>query len=151
MAVVAAQQLAVAEEAYAAPEEAPEAVTIENITTLQDVVALLEQHKEMILASNVRLFVRLVKMVPGRIEICLAEGADQKLASDMRAALIKATGAQWMVVVSTNVQAAPTLAAQKDEYDAALLAKARATPVAKKVLALYPEAEITVTEPELAS
>lgn len=146
-----ATALAVAEEAYAAPEEAPEAVTIENITTLQDVVALLEQHKEMILASNVRLFVRLVKMVPGRIEICLAEGADQKLASDMRAALIKATGAQWMVVVSTNVQAAPTLAAQKDEYDAALLAKARATPVAKKVLALYPEAEITVTEPELAS
>lgn len=145
----AATALAVAGDAYASPEEVPEVVTIENINTLQDVVALLEQQREMILASNVRLFVRLVKMVPGRIEICLAEGADQKLANDMRAALIKATGAQWMVVLSTDVQAAaPTLAAQKDEYDAALLVKARALPVAKKVLSLYPEAEIRVTEPE---
>lgn len=130
------------------PDTAPAQEAIGRIGTLQDVVALLEQHKEMILANNIRLFVRLVKMAPGRIEICLADGAEQKLSQDMRNALIRITGDQWMIVVSTNVQAAPTLTEQREAEEAVLLEKARAMPAAKKVLSLYPEAEIRVITAE---
>lgn len=130
------------------PEEATAPLEMEKIETLQDIVALLEQHKEMILAGNVRLFVRLVKMVPGRIELCLADGADPKLAQDLRSALIKITDEQWMVSVATGVDAMPTLAEQKAAEDKRLHELAMQTAVVKKVITLFPDAGIKVINPE---
>jgi DNA polymerase-3 subunit gamma/tau len=120
---------------------APVAIANNNLTTLQDVVALLEQNGALILASEVYQFVELVHLEAGRIDLKLAEGAQQKLPSDLGRKLTDITGQRWMVSISSKA-AQPTLAVQRDAAQAAELAAIKSHPLVKKVFEVFPGADI---------
>ncbi|MBX2833640.1 MAG: DNA polymerase III subunit gamma/tau [Micavibrio sp.] len=123
--------------------DAPQPVTA--IHSLPDMVAMLEQEKEMILAGHVYQFVHLVKLENrgenARLEIALAENAPQKLSQELAAALKRITAQHWMVsIVSAAGQ--PTMAQQDSVAAEAERATVLALPVMKDIFAVFPEAEL---------
>jgi len=120
-------------------DTAPIAVT--SIKTLEDVVAGLEAHDEILLASNVFQYVHLVKIQDGRLEIRPEEEAPQKLAQDLGQALSAITDKRWIVSVS-SAPGEPTLA----EKAQAVLEKERAEilqmPIIRDILKVFPDAEL---------
>ena len=125
----------------------PVAIANSNLNTLQDVVSLLEQNGALILASQVHQFVELVKLDDKLIEFSTANGAPQKLYSDLQKKLNEATNARWAVVVSTK-KGQPTLAAQAAEAKAQELSSIKADPLVMKVFDAFPGAEIiSITTP----
>ena len=124
------------------PDAAPDSSVITHIGSLEDVVAVLEQNDEVLLASNVYQYVHLVKLKEGRLEINQEPEAPQNLASDLTRTLSKIMDARWMVSV-VGAAGQPTLA----QKAAAILAAEREdvlnTPIMKEVLSVFPDAEIT--------
>ena len=119
----------------------PVMVANNNLTTLKDVVALLEQNGAMILASNVYQYVELVKLEAGVLEFATLPNAPPKLSSELLKKLNDATGQRWMVSVSSK-KGQPTLAAQFEAEKASELAAIKADPLVQKVFAAFPGAEI---------
>lgn len=119
----------------------PVSAPITAVSTLQDVQMLLEQAGYISLASQVYLYVHLVKLEDGRLEFRPAADASQSLAQELTQALKAATGKRWMVSVST-APGAPTMldaakAAQQERFD-----RMRAQPLVKQVLDIFPDAEL---------
>ncbi len=115
----------------------------ERLQGLQDVVALLHDSREMLLAGQVYCAVHLVKMEPGRLEIRLEPDAQPTLPQDLRKFLIARTGRQWFVSVS-GAPGTPTLAEQAAEQGRVLLAKAESHPLVQKVVATFPGARVKI-------
>lgn len=125
----------------------PQMVANNNLGTLQDVVALLEQNGAMILSSNVYQYVELVKLEPGVLEFSTLPNAPQKLSSDLLKKLNEITGQRWMVSIS-NKKGQPTLAAQAVVAKEQELAEIKADPLVRKVLETFPGAEILSIKPQ---
>lgn len=109
--------------------------------SLEDVIALLEENREVILAGEVFQFVHLVKIEQGRLEIRPASDASPRLAQDLGQKLSAFAGRRWMVSVS-SAPGAPTLAqrgviARRAEFDAAL-----EHPLVQDILKQFPEATL---------
>lgn len=130
---------AVTMQAVSVPQSMP--VANANLTTLSEIVGLLEQHGAMNLASQIINFVELVKLEPQRLEFHPAQGADQKLASDLGKKLSDLTGARWMVTVSMK-QGQKTLAEERRLAIQADREAVIADPVIARVLKAFPNAEI---------
>lgn len=113
-----------------------------NLETLADIVALLEQNGQMVLASNVIHYVELVKLEHGLIEFHPADGADSKLANELGRKLGEITSTRWMVGISMK-QGQKTLAAQREEQKAAEMNALRNDPDVANILAVFPKATIT--------
>lgn len=130
--------------ATAVPQAVP--VANANLTTLSEVVGLLEQNGAMILASHVVNYVELVKLEPQRLEFHPVEGADPKLASDLGRKLSEFTGTRWIVTVSMK-QGQKTLGAQHRDTIEAERDAVKADPVIARILAAFPGTEIvSITE-----
>lgn len=110
-------------------------------------VKLLDTHKEMILASEVYHNVHPVKVAHGRLTLRQNENARPNLMTDLRTALIRITGEQWMVVAD-KAAGAPTLAEQAQARQRAEVDAAAQHPVVKAVLEAFPEAQIHVKDIE---
>ncbi len=125
----------------------PASVPITAVSTLQDVQMLLEQAGYISLASQVYLYVHLVKLEDGRLEFRPAADASQSLAQELTQALKAATGKRWMVSVST-APGAPTMidaakTAQRERFD-----RMRAQPLVAQVLEIFPDAELKAIHPK---
>ena len=129
----------VAMPAVSAPQSVP--VANANLTTLSEIVGFLEQNGAMILASQVIQSVELIKLEPQRLEFHPADGADQKLASDLGKKLSDLTGARWIVTVSMK-QGQPTLAAQHRAAIETEMNAVKADPVIARILTAFPNTEI---------
>jgi DNA polymerase III subunit gamma/tau len=125
--------------AVSVPQSQP--VANANLTTLSEIVGLLEQHGAMNLASQVINFVELVKLEPQRLEFHPADGADSKLASDLGKKLSELTGARWMVTVSMK-QGQKTLAEERRITIQTERATVIADPVIARVFNAFPNTEI---------
>jgi len=119
----------------------PDYKPIIAIKTLEDVVLILEQHDEMLLASNVYQYAHLVKLDEGLIELRTQEHAPPKLAPDLGSALKRITGNRWMVSVS-SAPGLPTLAEKKIAAIAAEREEILNMPVIRDIMAAFPDAEI---------
>lgn len=119
----------------------PQAIANNNLSTLADVVGLLEQNGAMILAAHVYNFVQLVKLDAGVLEFSPAEAAPPKLAQDLTRKLNEITRQRWMVSISSK-SAQPTLAAQKETARLAELEDVKSDPLVAKVFAVFPGSEI---------
>lgn len=117
-------------------------VPVTSIKTLEDVVAALEAHNEVLLASQVFQYVHLVKLEEGRMEIRPAEEAPPKLAQELGSALTRIMDSRWMVSVS-GAPGQPTLAQIAQAALDAEREEVMQAPVVKEVLAVFPDAEIT--------
>lgn len=133
-----------------APVSAPVSVPAGNVAvaSLQDVVTLLEQQREIIFASHIYQFAHLVKFQQGHIELRLQPDAHPKLTQEVGRILSVQTGQRWMVSIS-GAAGAPTLAQQEKAAYELRLAAAREHPVVAEVLQLFPGAKLevkTITE-----
>ncbi len=111
------------------------------VATLEDVVALASQHRDITLKIALERDIRPVRFEPGRIEFSLAEGASRTLAQDLSRRLKEWTGQTWMVAV-VNDEGGATMreqaAAAKDQRES----DAAAHPSVKAVLERFPGARI---------
>ncbi|MCB8837165.1 DNA polymerase III subunit gamma/tau [Aurantimonas sp. VKM B-3413] len=112
------------------------------IRSLADIAKLAEEKRDSLMRVSIRRYVRLVKLVPGRIEVALTDEAPRSLVGDLARRLHDWTGRRWVVSVA-NGGGAPTL----DEEDAAkrdaLVSDAANDPEVAAVLAAFPGAKIT--------
>jgi len=138
---------AVSMPASAIPQSAP--VANANLTTLSEIVGLLEQNGAMILASHVVNYVELVKLEPQRLEFHPASGADTKLASDLGKKLSDVTGVRWIVTISMK-EGQKTLASQHRIHLEAEKNAVIADPVITRILNTFPKTEIlSITDKEI--
>ena len=124
------------------PEPGEPVARMAGPASFEEVVALVEEHREMLLLSDLRACVRLVEFAPGRIEIHPLDGASKSLANDLGEKLSGWTGERWMVTVSGGV-GAPTLDEQAAEARAQRIEDAARHPLVAAVLETFSGAEIT--------
>jgi DNA polymerase-3 subunit gamma/tau len=123
----------------------PEPQIITAIKSLADVVYILEQNNEMLLASNIRLYVHPVKVddgaQAGTMEIRIKPEAPSKLAQDIGPVLSRIIGKRWLVSLS-QAAGAPTLAEQADALHNAEMNEIMQMPVIRDILTVFPDAKI---------
>lgn len=110
--------------------------------SLSQIVALCEDRGEMVLASQIYNYVRLVKLQKGRLD-CLADAqAPANMTQKLAQCLSNWTGERWMVTLSSAGAAEKTLAEIDAEAVRAVEAEVRAHASVKKIISLFPAAEI---------
>lgn len=111
------------------------------VASLEDVIALASQNRDITLKIALERDVRPVRFEQGRIEFSLVEGAPRTLAQDLSRRLKEWTGQTWMVAV-VNAEGGATMreqvAAAKDQRES----DAAAHPSVKAVLERFPGARI---------
>ncbi|MCB1721371.1 MAG: DNA polymerase III subunit gamma/tau [Alphaproteobacteria bacterium] len=127
------------------PKAEPEVPALVDIRSLDDVVRALEEHREVLLASQVYQYVHLVKLEKGLIEIRPEPEASPKMAQDLGAALSRILETRWIVSVS-GAPGAPTLAQVAQARLEAERAEVIQLPILQEILSVFPDAEIQSIE-----
>jgi DNA polymerase-3 subunit gamma/tau len=123
-------------------EPQPQPVTeTAPVTSLADIVALAEQHRDMTFKVLVRKCVRLVRIEPGRLDVNLTSDAPKSLLGDLTVKLKAWTGRNWMVSLSKE-EGSPTLADAEAEKRENAFLDARNDPTVAALLARFPGARI---------
>ena len=112
------------------------------LTSLGEIVALFEANGELILAAQIRNFVRPVTLQDGHLEIVLDEGAPDDLPSKMAKHLSSFRGQPYLVSLGSN-STAPTLQEQEKEQEQALFQEMAEHPVVAAILAEFDGAAVT--------
>jgi len=112
------------------------------ITSLEDMVALAEQFRDITMKVQIRTGVRLVRIEPGRLEISLAPDASPSLPGELIKKLADWTGAKWSVSLSRE-EGTPTISEREIAKREALVSDARQDPDVAAILARFPGAKIT--------
>jgi DNA polymerase-3 subunit gamma/tau len=123
------------------PAQAPPAASAPAPRSLQEVVALCQERRELKLAADIRQAAHLVRFEPGRIELRLAPEAPKDLAGRLGSSLGDWTGRRWVVSVSAEA-GEPTLAEQAARAEEAERQRLLAHPKVKALLDLFPEARL---------
>ncbi len=132
----------VAETAAPAPQftPAPE-VHIEEVNSLQDIIALAEKRRDMQMKIQIRRCVRMGSIRPGVLEIGLTDDAPRAFAAELSRKLTDWSGQRWMVSISPNAKA-QTLDELENATRNNQLNDAKADPDVAKILARFPGAKI---------
>ncbi len=111
------------------------------IKTVRDVVTVLEKNGDMILATQVRMFVHPIKIAEGLIEFRPADDAPERLAPELSRAMKAITGNRWVITVSPDIGEA-TLAQQADEQEDALRNHILEQPLVQNIIKFFPDAQL---------
>ncbi len=139
-----------------APPPAPDlaaSVSVETrgVGSFEEIVALLEDRREILLHAEVSQFVRPLACRAGRLEIMLAPGGKDDVPQRLGRWLIEETGQPWEVELieepMSAESAAPTMAERKTAQDEATRAEAARDPTVAAVLDSFPGATITAVRP----
>ncbi len=112
------------------------------VTSLEDMEALADKHRDPLTKVNIRKCVRLVSISPGSLSITLTEDAPNTLVGDLSRKLSDWTGTRWMVMVSRDETGGPTLEEIADGKRNAMLADASRDPDVAGILSVFPGAKI---------
>lgn len=126
------------------PAPAPAPLEGAEIASLEEMDALLQAHGHIRLAGEVYHHVHLSRLEPGRLEFRPDPAARPELAAELGRALSSVTGRRWMVAVCDR-PGRPTLAEQAAGAELAKIEAARADPLVREVLAVFPDARIRIT------
>ncbi|MGE5502882.1 MAG: DNA polymerase III subunit gamma/tau [Actinomycetota bacterium] len=110
--------------------------------SLAEVVALLQERREGVLAVQLRTQVSPVRFEAGRIEFRPHSGAPSDLAPKLARLLSEWTGRRWTVSVNTLDAAEPTLAEQETAAELKRREDAASQPLVKAILQAFPGAAI---------
>ena len=127
------------------PQTQEQAIAVGEIKSLADIERALSAHGHMILATEVYYHVHQVSLAPQKLEIRTEEQAKPTLAQDLTKVLLEMTGERWVVSVS-GAAGAPTLAEQAAQHEQELVDRAMENPVVSKVIQMFPDAKLRVTE-----
>jgi DNA polymerase-3 subunit gamma/tau len=130
-----------------APEETlpgapPSEASGEPVSSLKDIVALAERHREMDLRHWLVADIHLVRFSPGRIELRQNENSRGNMVGALGEILQSWTGRRWIIVLSEE-PGEPTLEAQAEAKVRAKLRAAEDDPLVRQVLKNFPDAEIS--------
>ena len=122
-----------------------------TISSIADIVALADQHRDMAFKVTVKRCVRPVRIESGRLEVALTSDAPRTLLNDLSNRLKDWTGRPWMVTTSRE-EGGPTLAELEETRRSSALTDARNDPTVSAILAQFPGARVTdVQIPEAAA
>ncbi|CAN5135967.1 DNA polymerase III subunit gamma/tau [soil metagenome] len=120
------------------------------VASLEDVVALASQHRDITLKLALERDVRPVRFEQGRIEFALNAGSSRTIATDLSRRLKEWTGQTWMVAV-VNTEGGATLREQVEAARGQRESDAAPHPDVKAVLERFPGARIVdVRDPRAA-
>jgi DNA polymerase-3 subunit gamma/tau len=133
-----------------APAPRAQALPAISVASLEDVVALASQHRDITLKLALERDVRPVRFEQGRIEFSVASGSSRTLATDLSRRLKEWTGQTWMVAV-VNAEGGATLREQAEAAKGQRESDAASHPAVKAVLERFPGARIVdVRDPRAA-
>tara|TARA_R110002124_G_scaffold64985_2_gene177273 strand:+ start:82900 stop:84744 length:1845 start_codon:yes stop_codon:yes gene_type:complete len=114
-----------------------------NLETLEDIVALFEQNKKMILASQMFHGLRLISLKGRRLEVALNEDVPQKMLGDMTTEIRKLTGHRdWVISIGDATKAGKTLGEIAAEKVKARMEEVINDPFIAQILTAFPQTEI---------
>ncbi len=114
--------------------------------SLLDISELAEARNDPLLAAHIRSHVRLVRMQPGLLDICLTDGAPDSLPGEMARRLSDWTGARWMVSLSDG-PGGMTIAEERREAQRREVALIAEAPLVKAITEIFPGATIESVTP----
>ncbi len=117
-------------------------VELPELKSLEDVVNLLSERKDVKLKGEVTNFVRPVKFEAGLIEYSPAPGAPADLASRLGLRLREITAEKWAVQVSSSAEGAATVAEKRQNDMAMEIAAIEANPMVQNIKNIFPDATI---------
>lgn len=139
-----------------APAPRAQALPAVSVASLEDVVALASQHRDITLKLALERDVRPVRFEQGRIEFSLASGSSRTIATDLSRRLKEWTGQTWMVAV-VNAEGGATLREQAEAAKGQRESDAASHPAVRAVLERFPGARIVdvrdprAAEPDIAA
>jgi DNA polymerase III subunit gamma/tau len=107
-----------------------------------ELVALAGEKRDLLVKHALESSLHPIAFADGRLEVALVEGADPGIVQTLSARLKAWTGRNWMVTVSRQVPAAPTLRQQAEERQRAQLSEAHEDPLVQAILETFPGARI---------
>ncbi len=113
-----------------------------DIKTLEDMIALLNAHQEIMLASQLFHFAHVIRIEQGRFEFRQNDAAMPDLSQRLTRTLKTITEQHWMVVLSKSGGAA-TLSEKEDARSLQEMADVAKMPLIDNILKLIPEAKLT--------
>ncbi|QJP15287.1 DNA polymerase III subunit gamma/tau [Starkeya sp. ORNL1] len=124
-------------------ERAPEPVPAgPRLSTMVDLAALASAQRDLRMKHAIENQMRPVAFEEGRIEIALVPGASPALVQELQNKISNWTGRRWLIALSQQEPAEPTLAEQKDAEHASMMTGVRADPLVAAVLERFPGASI---------
>ncbi|WP_350336070.1 DNA polymerase III subunit gamma/tau [Coralliovum pocilloporae] len=130
-----------------APRAMPQRETIAQadagpqLRRFEDIIALAEKHRNVVLKLDLENKVRPLRLEPGRLEIGLTPDAPKDFANKLSRQLKEWTGYNWIIAVEQDAEA-DTLAERRDKTKRKMLTDARSDPLVEAVLKRFPGAEI---------
>lgn len=120
----------------------PELQTITAINKIEDMIALLDQNKEILLSSQLHTFAHPIKVEQGRFEFRQQEGALPDLSQRLTRTLKEITGDHWMIVISKG-KGAPTLHEIEERNRLQELEDVAKIPMVDNILKAFPDAQLS--------
>jgi len=120
---------------------APVAAPTLSINSFEQLIALVQEKRDIAMKMALERDVRLVRCEDGQLDIALEATAPKTLVHDLQRKLTAWTGKRWMVVVSKE-QGGATMRAQADERQAELERGAQTDPLVQAVLNRFPGAKV---------
>lgn len=108
-------------------------------TTFEEVLSIVATAREPLLYSYLMQDVHLVSFAPYRIELRLNDRAPKTLAQQLQALLLRTTGEEWQILLSSDVGQA-TIADQNVQKKQELEAKSLSHPLVQEILTAFPGA-----------
>ena len=127
--------------AQPAPSDVPQA-NAANPASYAALIELAREKRDLIVKHALEADMSPVNFSIGRIEVALREGVDPGIISTLSARLQSWTGQRWLVNVSTDAPASPTLAEQRKARQQMAQAGAAQDPLVQAILDTFPGAHI---------
>ncbi len=130
-----------AEDPVARLETSASAAPTMEIGTFEEIIALVQDRRDITMKMALERDVRLVRCEDGQLEIDVLPSAPKTLVHDLQRKLIAWTGRRWIVVVSKEL-GAPTLRSQMETRQAELEQDVQSDPLVQAVLSRFPGAKV---------
>jgi DNA polymerase-3 subunit gamma/tau len=129
--------------AEAVPAPAPGAA-LPSPRNYAELVALAGERRDVLVKLALESSLRPIAFAEGRLEVALSPGADPGIIQTLSARLKHWTGRNWMVTVSNNAPAAPTLREARQQREEVAQAEAHDDPLVRAILEAFPGATVKV-------
>jgi len=123
------------------PLDRPQAASVLRLERFEDLVALADDKRDILLKTRLETLVHPVKFSPGRLEIRLDPKASPSFPGELQKRLKEWTGTHWTVTLS-NEEGAPTLDQQRQAAQARSREELASHPMVQAVQKVFPGAEL---------